>query len=99
MALSLAFTEAPGATRDMSDLASATGKRSPSSRRRRPREGRSFPLTGDGWRMSPTSRDGREIYVQPYPGPGGKWQVSTERGQEPVWNQNGGSCSIEAATE
>ena len=30
-----------------------------------------------------------EIYVQPYPGPGGKWQVSTEGGTEPVWNPNG----------
>ena len=31
----------------------------------------------------------REIYVQPYPGPGGKWQISTEGGMEPVWNRNG----------
>jgi serine/threonine protein kinase/Tol biopolymer transport system component len=30
-----------------------------------------------------------EIYVQPYPGPGGKWQISTEGGREPVWNRNG----------
>jgi Tol biopolymer transport system component len=30
-----------------------------------------------------------EIYVQSYPGPGGKWQVSTEGGTEPVWNPNG----------
>ena len=30
-----------------------------------------------------------EIYVRPYPGPGGKWQVSTEGGGEPVWNPNG----------
>jgi serine/threonine-protein kinase len=30
----------------------------------------------------------REIYVQPYPGPG-KWQISTEGGTEPVWNHNG----------
>jgi serine/threonine-protein kinase len=30
-----------------------------------------------------------EIYVQPYPGPGGKWQISTEGGAEPVWNPNG----------
>src|SRR4029077_20632013 len=30
-----------------------------------------------------------EIYVQPYPGPGGKWQISTESGREPVWNRNG----------
>jgi serine/threonine-protein kinase len=31
----------------------------------------------------------REIYVQPYPGPGGKWQVSTDGGTEPQWNRNG----------
>jgi serine/threonine protein kinase len=30
-----------------------------------------------------------EIYVQPYPGPGGKWQISTEGGAEPVWARNG----------
>ena len=30
-----------------------------------------------------------EVYVQPYPGPGGKWQVSTEGGNEPVWNRDG----------
>jgi Tol biopolymer transport system component/predicted Ser/Thr protein kinase len=30
-----------------------------------------------------------EVYVQPYPGPGGKWQISTEGGTEPVWNPNG----------
>jgi hypothetical protein len=27
--------------------------------------------------------------VQSYPGPGGKWQVSTEGGTEPAWNRNG----------
>jgi len=31
----------------------------------------------------------REIYVQAYPGPGGRWQVSTDGGTEPVWNRNG----------
>ncbi len=30
-----------------------------------------------------------EIYVQPFPGPGGKWQISTEGGNEPAWNRNG----------
>jgi serine/threonine protein kinase/Tol biopolymer transport system component len=30
-----------------------------------------------------------EIYVQPYPGPGGKWQISTGGGKEPMWNPNG----------
>ncbi len=27
-----------------------------------------------------------EVCVQPYPGPGGKWQISTDGGTEPVWN-------------
>jgi len=31
----------------------------------------------------------REIYVQPYPGPGGKWQISADGGTEPAWNRNG----------
>jgi serine/threonine-protein kinase len=31
----------------------------------------------------------REIYVQPYPGPGGKWQISLDGGTEPLWNRNG----------
>jgi serine/threonine protein kinase/Tol biopolymer transport system component len=31
----------------------------------------------------------REVYVQPYPGPGGKWLISSEGGREPMWNQNG----------
>ena len=30
-----------------------------------------------------------EVYVRPYPGPGGKWQISTEGGMEPVWNPKG----------
>jgi eukaryotic-like serine/threonine-protein kinase len=30
-----------------------------------------------------------EIYVRPYPGPGGKWQISTAGGTEPVWNPKG----------
>jgi WD40 repeat protein len=30
-----------------------------------------------------------EIYVQPYPGPGGKLQISTDGGGEPLWNPNG----------
>jgi serine/threonine-protein kinase len=30
-----------------------------------------------------------EVYVQPFPGPGGKWQISTEGGTEPAWNRNG----------
>ena len=31
----------------------------------------------------------REIYVRPFPGPGGKTQISTEGGVEPMWARNG----------
>ncbi len=31
---------------------------------------------------------GLQVYVQPYPGPGGKWQVSTAGGNFPQWNPN-----------
>jgi len=42
------------------------------------------------WLAYLSNESGRyEVYVQPYPGPGGKWQISTEGGTEPVWNPNG----------
>jgi Tol biopolymer transport system component len=56
------------------------------------------PFNGAGPRFSPdghwmayaSDESGRiEVYVQPYPVPGGKWQVSTEGGTEPVWSPTG----------
>jgi eukaryotic-like serine/threonine-protein kinase len=42
------------------------------------------------WLAYISNESGRwEIYVQPFPGSGGKWQISTEGGTEPVWNRNG----------
>ncbi len=42
------------------------------------------------WLAYISNESGRyEVYVQPYPGPGGKWQISTEGGTEPAWNPNG----------
>jgi eukaryotic-like serine/threonine-protein kinase len=42
------------------------------------------------WLAYVSDESGRkEIYVQPYPGPGGKWQISAEGGVEPLWNRNG----------
>ena len=42
------------------------------------------------WLAYSSNESGRtEIYVQPYPGPGGKWQISTSGGAEPIWNPNG----------
>jgi serine/threonine-protein kinase len=42
------------------------------------------------WLAYISDESGRyEIYVQSFPGPGGKRQISTEGGTEPVWNRNG----------
>jgi len=42
------------------------------------------------WLAYSSNESGRsEIYLQSYPGPGGKWQISTEGGTEPLWNRNG----------
>ena len=42
------------------------------------------------WLTYISNESGRyEIYVRPYPGPGGKLQISTEGGTEPTWNPNG----------
>ncbi len=42
------------------------------------------------WLAYISDESGRfEVYMQPYPGPGSKYQVSTDGGTEPVWNPNG----------
>ena len=70
----------------------------PSEGDRKPTRFLSAPFFEGSPRFSPDGRwiayvsneSGRnEVYVQPYPGPGGKWQVSTEGGTEPVWARSG----------
>jgi len=48
-------------------------------------------LSPDGrWLAYQSNETGRpEIYVQPYPGPGGKWQVSSAGGIDPRWRADG----------
>ena len=42
------------------------------------------------WLAYVSDESGRyEVYVRPFPGPGGKWPISTEGGTEPVWNPKG----------
>src|SRR5207247_1060925 len=52
------------------------------------REGQFSP---DGkWVAYESNESGRfEIYVQPFPGPGGKFQVSTNGGAQPRWRLDG----------
>ena len=65
---------------------------------RKPRVFLRTPFNERGVRFSPDGRwlayvsdeSGRyEIYVQPFPGPGGKWQISTDGGNDPLWAPNG----------
>ena len=48
-------------------------------------------LSPDGkWIAYVSDESGRpEIYVRPFPGPGGKWQVSKDGGNEPQWSHTG----------
>jgi serine/threonine-protein kinase len=42
------------------------------------------------WLACVSNESGRgEVYVLPFPGPGGKWQISNEGGTEPLWSRNG----------
>ena len=49
-------------------------------------------LSPDGhWFAYASNESGRnEIYVRPFPGPGGRWQVSLDGGTEPLWSPAGG---------
>ncbi len=42
------------------------------------------------WLAYVSDESGRyQVYVQPFPGPGGKWQISTAGGSQPVWRRDG----------
>jgi Tol biopolymer transport system component len=58
---------------------------------RTPFNERAGSFSPDGrWIVYVSNESGRdEIYVQPFPGPGGKWQVSVSGGTEPVWSHDG----------
>jgi Tol biopolymer transport system component len=45
----------------------------------------------DGHRLAYMSNESgkQEVYVQPFPPSGGKWQISTTGGREPVWTGDG----------
>ena len=60
-----------------------------------------FPeLSPDGrWMAYVSVESGRaEVYVQPYPGPGAKVQISTAYGAEPIWTARGRELLFRSAT-
>jgi serine/threonine-protein kinase len=48
-------------------------------------------FSSDGrWLAYMSDESGRqEVYVRPFPGPGGKWLISQEEGLQPLWARNG----------
>jgi hypothetical protein len=61
----------------------------------------SYPeFSSDGrWLAFVSSESGRsEVYVQPYPGPGPRRQVSTDGGYAPAWSRNGRELFYTTAT-
>ena len=70
----------------------------PAAGQQAPRPLLQSPFNESGGRLSPdghwlayaSNESGQEeVYVVPYPGPGGKWQVSTAGGSRPQWRADG----------
>jgi serine/threonine-protein kinase len=40
-----------------------------------------------------------EIYVRPFPGPGGKWQISTAPADDPTWSPTGGQLFFASTSD
>ena len=58
-------------------------------------------LSPDGrWLAYASNESGREeVYVVPYPGPGGKWQISTAGGSFPQWRADGKELFFQGADQ
>jgi Tol biopolymer transport system component len=85
----IAFQGAPGSKADLWLLSLADRKTSPILRS--PFDELQGVFSPDGrWLAYASNESGRfEIYVQPFPGPGGKWQISTSGGTQPRWARGG----------
>jgi serine/threonine protein kinase len=68
-----------------------SGDRKPYPFLNSPHEERNIRFSRDGkWVAYQSTESGRpEIYVRPFPGPGGQWQVSTTGGIQPAWRADG----------
>jgi len=52
-------------------------------------EGPAFSPDGRWLAYASNESGSEEVYVRPFPGPGGKWQISTGGGTYPRWSRNG----------
>ena len=52
------------------------------------------------WMAYASDESGRyEVWVRPFPGPGGRWQISKEGGVQPVWSKDGKQLFYRQAEE
>jgi eukaryotic-like serine/threonine-protein kinase len=86
----LVVFESPGGGQDLSVLA-LDGEKKLRPLLATPSFGGEARLSPDGkWMAYDSNESGRlEIYVAPYPGPGGRSQISTNGGSAPVWSPDG----------
>jgi len=87
----LAFSEADPTTGYNIWVLGLQGERKPRPFLQTPSDEYGPVFSPDGrWLAYGSDESGRqEIYVRPFPGPGGKWQISTEGGVQPAWARNG----------
>jgi serine/threonine-protein kinase len=87
----LAFSEVDRTTGWHIWMLSPEGERKPRLFSQTPANEGGAMFSPDGrWLAYESDESGRhEIYVRPVPGPGGKVQISTDGGTEPVWARNG----------
>jgi serine/threonine-protein kinase len=82
---------AGGPTKRSIHLLPLVGTRTPRPFLENPFDNHSPTLSPDGrWVAYISDESGRlEVYVRPFPGPGGRWQVSLDGGVEPRWSPTG----------
>jgi Tol biopolymer transport system component len=87
----IAFHEHPAAANSDIWVLPLDGEREPRPLLQTQFGERDAELSPDGrWLAYRSEESGRpEIYVQPFPGPGGRWQISTEGGRFPLWARSG----------
>jgi Tol biopolymer transport system component len=87
----LAFRQIDPSTGEDIWILPLEGERKPTPFLRTTFDEREAAFSPDGrWIAYVSLESGRpEVYVQAFPGPGGKWQISTDGGNRPLWARDG----------
>jgi len=85
------YTESDPSTRQDLWMVPLEGDRKASLILQTPFDEAAPSISPDGrWLAYLSNESGRlEVYIRAFPGPGGKWQISTEGGVEPLWSRDG----------